>query len=414
MERNLKPFNLKPSNPAFTIQLSVHICLATFRPSLLLPSPMESTTLRTTPLHAVHVALGAKMMRFAGFDMPVQYSGIMDEHHAVRQAAGLFDVSHMGEVFVRGPQAFEFVQRLVTNDAAKLYDGKAMYTVMCREDGGAVDDLLVYRIAEDEYLLVINASNIEKDLAHIRAQHEVSGFDCSIEDASDSTALLALQGPKAFEIIAEVTDLPVAGIAFYHFIQPEPGAFLGCQRAILSYTGYTGEKGLEIYCEPEKAEEVWNDLMAAGERHGLKPAGLGARDTLRLEAGFCLYGHELDESINPLEAGLGWVTKPDAADFVGVEAVREMKAAGVPRKLIGFVIDERGIARQGCPISDAEGNEIGEVTSGTQSPVLGKGVGLGFVPNNPDYTTPGSTIYLSVRSRTLEAIVTKPPFHKAG
>ena len=369
-------------------------------------------TIKTTPLHAVHVALGAKMMPFAGFDMPVQYSGIIDEHHAVRQAAGLFDVSHMGEVFVRGPQAFEFVQRLVTNDAAKLYDGKAMYTVMCREDGGAVDDLLVYRMAEDDYMLVINASNIEKDLAHLRAHHEASGFKCSIEDASDSTALLALQGPKAFDILAEVTALPVGDIAFYHFIQPEPGAFLGCEKAILSYTGYTGEKGLEIYCETEKAEEVWNVLMAAGEKHGLKPAGLGARDTLRLEAGFCLYGHELDESINPLEAGLGWVTKPDAADFIGVEAVRAMKAEGIPRKLVGFVINERGIARQGCVIADAKGNEIGVVTSGTQSPVLGKGVGLGFVPNDSAFAAPGASIFLNVRNRTLEAAVTRPPFHK--
>ncbi len=371
-------------------------------------------TIKTTPLHAVHLALGAKMMPFAGFDMPVQYSGIIDEHHAVRQAAGLFDVSHMGEVFVRGPQAFEFVQRLVTNDAAKLYDGKAMYTVMCREHGGAVDDLLVYRFAEDDYLLVINASNIEKDLAHIREQHAASGFDCSIEDVSDDMALLAIQGPKAIDIVAEVSGLPVADIDFYHFIQPAPGEFLGCRRAILSHTGYTGERGLEIYCENAKVEEVWNALMAAGEKHGLKPAGLGARDTLRLEAGFCLYGHELNEDINPLEAGLGWVTKPDAADFVGVEAVRKMKETGIPRKIVGFVIDERGIARQGYPIEDADGNQIGEVTSGTQSPVLGKAIGLGFVPNSGDFTTPGASIYLNVRNRMLKATVTKPPFHKAA
>ena len=369
-------------------------------------------TIKTTSLHAIHVALGAKMMPFAGFEMPMQYRGIIDEHHAVRQAAGLFDVSHMGEVYVRGPQAFDFVQRLVTNDAAKLFDGKAMYTVMCHEHGGAVDDLLVYRLAEDDYMLVINASNIEKDLAHIRGQHESSGFDCIVEDLSEATALLAIQGPKAADIVAKVTELPVGDIAFYHFIQPEPGVFLGCQQAILSHTGYTGERGLEIYCETEKAEDVWNALMQAGESHGLRPVGLGARDTLRLEAGFCLYGHELNEDINPLEAGLGWVTKPDGADFVGVDAVRAMKSAGIPRKLVGFVIDERGIARQGCPISDADGKAIGEVTSGTQSPVLGKAVGLGFVPNNPDYTTPGSKIYLNVRSRALEATVTKPPFHK--
>ncbi len=369
-------------------------------------------TLKTTPLQAIHIALGAKMMPFAGFDMPVQYSGIIDEHHAVRQAAGLFDVSHMGEVFVRGSQAFDFVQRLVTNDASKLYDGKAMYTVMCREHGGVVDDLLVYRLSEEDYLLVVNASNIEKDLAHIHDQHEKSGLDCRIEDISDDMALLALQGPKALDILAEVTDLPVRDVAFYHFIRPEPGAFFGCDHAIISSTGYTGEQGVEIYCENEKAEDIWNALMATGKKHGLKPAGLGARDTLRLEAGFCLYGHELEEDINPLEAGLGWVTKPDAADFVGVEAVRQMKVDGIPRKIVGFVITERGIARQGTVIADAAGNEIGEVTSGTQSPVLGKGIGLGFVPNDPAYTTPGETVYLSVRSRTLKATVTKPPFHK--
>src|SRR5690606_11124308 len=222
-------------------------------------------------------------------------------------AAGLFDVSHMGEVLVRGPQALDFVQHLVTNDATKLYDGRAMYAVLCQADGGAVDDLLVYRMAGDDYMLVVNASNIEKDLAHIRAVHAEAGFDCTVEDASERTALLALQGPKAFDVIAEVTDLPVADVPYYHFLRPEPGAFLGCERALLSHTGYTGEKGLEIYCEPERAVDVWNALLAAGEKHGLRPAGLGARDTLRLEAGYALYGHELSETINPLEAGLGWV-----------------------------------------------------------------------------------------------------------
>ncbi|MDX1440743.1 MAG: glycine cleavage system aminomethyltransferase GcvT, partial [Rubricoccaceae bacterium] len=365
--------------------------------------------LKTTPLHAAHVALGAKMVPFAGFDMPVQYSGIIDEHMSVRNAAGLFDVSHMGEVMVRGSEAFDFVQRLVTNDAAKLSNGKAMYTVMCREHGGAVDDLLVYRLSEDEYMLVINASNIEKDLDHIREQHEASGFDCSITDISDSTALLAIQGPKAFDIVADVADLSVHEIPFYSFIQPDSGEFLGCERAILSHTGYTGEKGLEIYCEPEKAVEVWNALLAAGEKHGLKPAGLGARDTLRLEAGYCLYGHELTEEVNPLEAGLGWVTKPDAAEFVGAGTVRKMKSDGIPRKLIGFVVEERGIARQGSQIINSEGVKIGEVTSGTQSPVLAKGIGLGFVVNKPEFTTPGAKIFLNVRNRTLEATVTKPP-----
>lgn len=370
-------------------------------------------TIKTTPLHQIHLDLGAKMMAFAGYNMPVQYSGIIDEHMVVREAAGMFDVSHMGEVYVRGPQAYDFVQHLVTNDASKLYDGKAMYSVMCYENGGSVDDLLVYRIQGDEYLLVINASNSEKDLEHMRSIHASSDFDCRIEDVSEEMALIAIQGPKAFDIVSEITDIRVQDIAFYTFVKPEPGAFFGCDHAILSHTGYTGEQGLEIYCENAKAVEIWDALMSAGEKHGLKPAGLGARDTLRLEAGYCLYGHELDEDINPLEAGLGWITKPDASDFVGSQAVRQMKEDGIPRKLVGFVINDRGIARQGATILDADGNEIGEVTSGSQSPVLGKGIGLGLVQNDPALTTPGSTLYLSVRNRTLEATVTKPPFHKS-
>ena len=369
------------------------------------------THLERTPLYETHRALGAKMMPFGGFEMPVQYSGILDEHRAVREAAGLFDVSHMGEVLVHGPHAFDFVQHLVTNDAGTLYDGRAMYTVMCRADGGAVDDLLVYRLAEDRYLLVINASNIEKDLAHIRAQHEAFEGNVEVEDQSAATALLALQGPKAFEIAQAVTDVPVGDIKYYHFVQPEPGAFLGCERAILSHTGYTGEKGLEIYCEPERAEAVWNALMEAGEEHGLQPAGLGARDTLRLESGYCLYGHELTEETTPLEAGLGWVTKLGTDDFVGKRAIAAQKEQGVPRKLIGFVMDERGIPRQGYAITDADGEPVGEVTSGSQSPLLGQGIGLGFVPNDPAFTEPGSAIGIAVRGKILPATVKKPPFH---
>jgi len=370
------------------------------------------THLERTPLYESHRALGAKMMPFGGFDMPVQYSGILDEHRAVREAAGLFDVSHMGEVLVLGPDAFGFVQHLVTNDAGALYDGRAMYTVMCRVDGGAVDDLLAYRLAEDRYLLVINASNIEKDLAHIRAQHDAFDGDITVEDQSAETALLALQGPKAFEIAQSVTDVPLSDIKFYHFIQPAPGAFLDCQRAILSHTGYTGEKGLEIYCEPERAEAVWSALMEAGEAHGLKPAGLGARDTLRLESGYCLYGHELTEDTTPLEAGLGWVTKLNTDDFVGKSAIAAQKEQGVPRKLIGFVMDERGIPRQDYAITTPDGDPIGTVTSGTQSPLLGQGIGLGYVPNDETFTPPGSAIGIAVRGRILPATVQKPPFHK--
>ena len=353
------------------------------------------------------------MMPFAGFDMPVQYSGILDEHRAVREAAGLFDVSHMGEVAVRGPEALAFVQRLVTNDVTKIEDGQAQYTVMCHATGGAVDDLLVYRLAEDDLMLVINASNIEKDLAHMREVHRQSGLDCTLDDLSDRTALLALQGPHAFEILGRVTDSVPASLPFYRFVRPEAGAFLGCEAPIVSHTGYTGEPGVEIYCAPEEAEHVWKALLEAGAA----PAGLGARDTLRLESGFCLYGHELNDETTPLEAGLGWVTKLDDKDgqpisFVGADAIRQQKEAGVPRKLVGFVVEGRGLARDGYPIVDGDGNEIGVVTSGTQSPVLGQGVGLGYVPNDPSYTAPGTGLAVRVRSRELPVTVTRPPFHK--
>ena len=368
--------------------------------------------LQRVPLYETHRALGAKMMPFGGFEMPVQYAGILEEHRAVRQAAGLFDVSHMGEVLVTGPDALGFLQHLLTNDASTLYDGRAQYTVLCDPDGHAIDDLLVYRLAEDRYLLVINASNTAKDLAHLRAQQSDFDGEVEVEDVSEQTALLALQGPKAFEIARQVTDLPLGELKSYHFVQPEPGAFLGCERAILSHTGYTGEAGLEIYCEPERAEAVWNALMEAGRDYGLQPAGLGARDTLRLEAGFCLYGHELTERTTPLEAGLGWVVKLDKGDFVGHRALEAQKAQGLARKLVGFVMDERGIPRQGYAITNGDGEPVGEVTSGSQSPALGEGIGLGYVPNDPAYTTPGSAIGIAVRGRILKATVQKPPFHK--
>ncbi len=370
-------------------------------------------TLQRTPLYETHCALGARMMPFGGFEMPVQYSGILDEHRAVREAAGLFDVSHMGEVLVQGTGALPFVQHLVTNDAAALTDGRAMYTVMCNPNGGTVDDLLVYRMGEASYLLVINASNIEKDVAHLRAVHAGGDFDCTVEDVSETMGLLALQGPKAFDIVAEVTDLPVADVGYYHFMRPEPGAFLGCDKVILSHTGYTGERGLEIYCEAGQTEHVWNALLKAGEKHGLLPAGLGARDTLRLEAGYCLYGHELTEKTTPLEAGLGWVTKLGKEHFVGRGSLAAQKERGVPRRLVGFVVDERGIPRQGYPITDLDGKPVGAVTSGSQSPLLGQGIGLGYVPNDDTFTTPGAAVGIAVRGRILPATVTKPPFHKS-
>lgn len=366
--------------------------------------------LRTTPLHDRHLALGAKMAPFGGWDMPIQYAGILDEHHAVRQRAGLFDVSHMGEFRLRGPGALALAQRLVTNDVTKLVDGQAQYAVLCDTSGGAVDDLLVYRLADDDVLLVVNAANIEGDWAHVSAVAEAAGLDAELTNESDDWALLALQGPEAFHIFEKATGIDASDIPFYRFRAMEAGAVFGAERAIVSHTGYTGEKGLELYLSPEAAGRAWDALLEAGA----EPAGLGARDTLRLEAGFCLYGHELDRETTPLEAGLGWVVKPDAADFVGKDALVQQKEAGVPRKLVGLVVEGRGIPRAGYPITNADGEDVGTVTSGSQSPVLGKGIALGYVPNEERYTAPGTELGIRVRNRVLPAVVTKPPFHKTA
>ena len=368
-----------------------------------------STLLKQTPLRDVHVALGARMTGFAGYDMPVQYSGIVDEHMAVRQAAGIFDVSHMGEVFVRGPQALAYVQHLVTNDAAKLYDGRAMYTVMCQDDGGVIDDLLVYRLNEEAYMLVINAANIDKDVAWMTANNPMNA---DLTNVSEEVALLAVQGPNSIAIVQKLIDAALDELKYYHFLQPASGSFLGCRHAILSRTGYTGETGLEIYCEAESAERVWNAVMDAGKDEGLKPAGLGARDTLRLEAGFCLYGNDLSEETNPYEAKLGWITKLEKGDFIGREALSRIKEAGPARKLVGFVMEQRSIPRHGYAILNADDEEIGVVTSGSLSPVLGQGIGLGYVVNDPAYTEPGAALAVSVRGRPFPARVVKPPFHK--
>ncbi len=371
---------------------------------------MDPQVLKKTPLHDIHVQLGAKMMPFGGYDMPVQYSGIIDEHLAVRNSAGIFDVSHMGEFVVEGPSSFETVQQLVSNDASKLYDGRVMYSVMCTETGGIVDDLLVYRRNESSYLLVVNASNIEKDWDWVN-QNKVEGTQ--LENISDQTALIAIQGPRAFDIVQSLTDASLQDLKYYHFLELKDGAFLGLSDAILSHTGYTGEKGIEIYCHIRDAETVWSRLVEAGQMHELKPAGLGARDTLRIESGFCLYGNDINEETSPYEAGLGWITKLRKGDFVGKPALERIKADSPSRRLVGFVMSERGIPRQGNTIASAAGDEIGIVTSGTQSPLLSKGIGLGYVPNEPQYTSVGSVIGISSRGKTREAIVTKPPFHKS-
>lgn len=369
-----------------------------------------SSTLLKTPLHQIHVELGGKMVPFAGYDMPVQYSGIIEEHLAVRNAAGLFDVSHMGEVRVRGPHAAEFIQNLVTNDVNSLYDGRAMYTVMCRPDGGIVDDLLVYRIEEDDYLLVINASNRTKDFDWMVSNNPMKA---DLEDVSDDIALIAIQGPEALSIVQELTERPLADLKFYHFLKLESGEFLGADLCYLSHTGYTGEPGLEIYCDVESAARIWNALLDTGASRGLKPAGLGARDTLRLESGFCLYGNDITDDTNPLEAGLGWVTKlKKEGGFIGRDALNTEKENGSDRRLIGFKLVDRGIPRSGYSLVAPDASTIGSVTSGTQSPLLSCGIGLGYVQNRPEFTTPGSSIGLEVRGKVLSAVVTKPPFHK--
>ena len=375
---------------------------------------MPDPTLRTTPLHDRHLALGAKMAPFGGFEMPIQYTGILDEHRAVREAAGLFDVSHMGEFRLRGPQALDLAQRLVTNDVSKLTDGRALYAVLCHQTGGAVDDLLVYRLAEDDVMLVVNASNIAKDWAHVTAVADAAGLDVELADESDQTALLALQGPRAFQVFEAATGIDASDIPYYQFRAADAGAVFGAERALLSHTGYTGERGLELYLSPDAAGRAWDALLDAGADLGLRPAGLGARDTLRLEAGYCLYGHELTDEITPLQAGLGWVVKLDAGDFVGREALAAQRDAGIDQKLIGLVIDGRGIPRAGYAITDADGVPIGTVTSGSQSPALGAGVALGFVPNDPAHTAPGTRLGVAIRGRVLPAVVTRPPFHSAS
>ena len=371
--------------------------------------PPTDAPLRRTPLYDAHRALGARLVPFAGFEMPIQYAGIVAEHRAVREHAGLFDVSHMGEVFVTGPHAEAFVQGLVTNDASKLTDGKAMYAVMTDDDGRALDDLLVYRIGPERFLLVVNASNAEADVAWMQAHNTASA---DIDDASDRIALLAIQGPKAMGIVEKAAGITVSDIPYYSFRVLEPGTFFGSDLAIVSHTGYTGEPGLELYVDADRAEAVWNALLDAGRADGLVPTGLGARDTLRLEAGFCLYGNDLTNETTPLEAGLGWVTKLDKGPFVGRDALARQKADGVPRRLVAFVMDERAIPRAGQPLVDAEGNALGTVTSGSQSPVLGRGVGLGYVPNDPAYTAPGSAVYVEQRGGRFRATVRKPPLHK--
>jgi aminomethyltransferase len=364
-----------------------------------------SEALKRTPLYDEHVAAGGKMVPFAGFEMPVQYpSGITAEHKAVREAVGLFDVSHMGEFVLSGPQALDLIQKISINDASKIEVGQAQYSAMCYESGGVVDDLLVYRFPE-EYMLVVNASNLDKDLAWVR--RHAGGLDVDVEDASDRTALLAVQGPRAREALAPLAGIDLDTVRYYRFVE---GDVAGVP-AVISGTGYTGEDGFELYVDAADAVAVWKAVMDAGEGVGLVPAGLGARDSLRLEMGYALYGNELDDAHTPLEAGLGWVTKLAKGDFVGRDALVAQKEAGLTRKLVALVATERGFPRSGYDIL-SRGEVVGNVTSGTMSPSVGCGIALGYVPS--ELAAKDTELQIDARGRPVAAVVTSTPFYTKG
>ena len=361
--------------------------------------------MKDTPFTGIHVALGAKMHEFAGYNMPIEYSGIIDEHLTVCQGAGVFDVSHMCEFWVKGPHALEFIHRITSNDASVLSIGKAQYTCFPNDKGGIVDDLLVYRFEEEKYMLVVNASNIEKDWDWC-VSHNTIGAE--LENASDRIGQLAIQGPKAVEILQRLTPIDLSAIPYYSFTT---GEFAGCKNVIISNTGYTGAGGFELYFYLSDALTIWNAIFEAGKPEGIKPVGLGARDTLRLEMCYCLYGNDLDDTTSPIEAGLGWITKfAEGKDFVNRAGLEQQKKEGVTRKLVSFEIVEKGIPRHGYEIASSEGNIIGAVTSGTISPLLKKGIGMGYV--KPEYAKPGSEIYILVRNKPLKATVVKGPFRK--
>jgi len=341
------------------------------------------------------------MVPFAGYNMPVQYAGINAEHDTVRKGVGVFDVSHMGEFILKGERALELIQRVSSNDAGKLYDGKVQYSCLPNEHGGIVDDLLVYRIDDNTYMLVVNASNIDKDWDWI-SKFNTYGVD--MKNISERTSLLAVQGPKATQALQSLTDIDLGTMEYYTF---KKGKFAGIDNVLVSATGYTGAGGFELYFDNAHAEHIWNEVFKAGEPFGIKPIGLGARDTLRLEMGFCLYGNDIDDTTSPLEAGLGWVTK-FSKEFTNSAQLGQQKLAGLKNKLVGFEMVERGIPRHDYEITDAEGNTIGRVTSGTQSPSLQKAIGMGYVPTA--FAKEGSEIFIKIRDNKIKAIVKKPPF----
>ena len=359
--------------------------------------------MKNTALTHKHIQLGAKMVPFAGYSMPVQYEGVTLEHETVRNGVGVFDVSHMGEFILRGPNALEFLQKFSSNDASKLFDGKAQYSCMPNGKGGIVDDLIIYRISEHEYFLVVNASNIEKDWNWISSLNEMN---VEMTDVSDDYTLLAIQGPKAAASMQALTKVNLSEMNYYTF---EHAEFAGIKDVMISATGYTGSGGFEIYVKNEDAEELWNAVFEAGKEFNIKPIGLAARDTLRLEMGFCLYGNDINDETSPLEAGLGWITK-FTKSFVDSEYLAKQKEEGIQRKLVAFEMIDRGIPRKDYEIVDSNGTKIGHVTSGTMSPSMKIGIGLGYVQKG--YSGIDTDIYISVRNKTLKAKVVKLPFYK--
>ncbi|KGO86552.1 glycine cleavage system protein T [Flavobacterium rivuli WB 3.3-2 = DSM 21788] len=359
--------------------------------------------MKNTALTHIHEGLGAKMVPFAGFNMPVLYEGVNAEHDTVRNGVGVFDVSHMGEFLLSGPKALDLIQKVTSNDASQLTIGRAQYSCLPNLIGGIVDDLIVYKLKEEEYLLVVNASNIDKDWEWISSHNDL---DVTMRNLSDDYSLLAIQGPMAMEAMQSLTSIDLAAIKYYHF---EVADFAGIEHVIISATGYTGSGGFEIYAKNSEIEQIWNKVFEAGAAYDIKPIGLAARDTLRLEMGFCLYGNDINDTTSPLEAGLGWITKFNK-NFVNSESLKQQKEVGVSRKLIGFELTERGVPRHDYEIVDAEGTVIGIVTSGTMAPSLNKGIGMGYVPT--EYAAPGSEIFIRIRKNDVAATVVKLPFYK--
>ena len=359
--------------------------------------------MKNTALSTTHEALGAKMVPFAGYNMPVSYEGVSAEHQTVREAVGVFDVSHMGEFLITGPKALDLIQKVTSNDASKLTDGKAQYSCFPNDTGGIVDDLIVYRLGQEKWLLVVNASNIQKDWDWI-SSHNTMGAE--MKDLSEDYSLLAIQGPKAVEAMQSLSTVDLSEIAFYNFVV---GDFAGIEHAIISATGYTGSGGFEIYCKNSEVKQVWDKVLEAGEAYGIKPIGLAARDTLRLEMGYCLYGNDITDETSPIEAGLGWITK-FTKDFINCEELQKEKERTPERKLVAFELNERGIPRQGYDIVDSSGKAIGEVTSGTMSPSLNKGIGMGYVPKV--FSKVGTPLLIQIRKNAVPATVIKLPFYK--